>query len=146
MNLSVVCLHELFEILLHGRFPSEFVCFFFNDVIYLYERERRKSMSESGRGRGRSRFPAKQGACLGTWIMICAYSRSLTEWTPRCHSLFLSFFLFLSSFIFNNNFIFYWCQFANIQNNTHCSFRQVPPSVPITHSPPLPAILPFSHP
>ena len=75
MNLSVVCLHELFEILLHGRFlflVGFFVCFFFKDVIYLYERERerRKSMSERGRGRGRSRFPAKQGACLGTWIMI----------------------------------------------------------------------------
>ena len=29
-------------------------------------------------------------------------------------------------------------QFAHIQNNTQCSSRQVPPSVPITHSPPPP--------
>ena len=73
MNLSVVCLHELFEILLHGRFLfllSLFVSFSKMLFIYMRERERRKSMSERGRGRGRSRFPAKQGACLGTWIMI----------------------------------------------------------------------------
>ena len=69
MNLTVVCLHELFEILLHGRFLfllGLFVCFFFKMLfIYMRERERRKSMSEKGRGRGRSRFPAEQGAFLG---------------------------------------------------------------------------------
>ena len=48
--------------------------------------------------------------------------------------------------LFNNNFIFIGVQFANIQNNTQCSSRQVPPSVPVTHSPPTPALLPFHHP
>ena len=37
-------------------------------------------------------------------------------------------------------------RFANIQHNTQCSSRQVPPSVPITHSPPPPAHLPFHYP
>ena len=43
--LRVECLHKLFEILLHGRFLfllCLFVCFFFTDVIYLFERERRE--------------------------------------------------------------------------------------------------------
>ena len=34
------------------------------------------------------------------------------------------------------NLFFIGIQFANIQNNTQCSSRQVPPSVPVTHSPP----------
>ena len=45
MNLRVECLHKLFEILLHGRFlflVGLFVCFFFKDVIYLFERERER--------------------------------------------------------------------------------------------------------
>ena len=32
--------------------------------------------------------------------------------------------------------IFYWSSIANIQYNTQCSSHQVPPSVPVTHSPP----------
>ena len=43
MNLSVECLHKLFENLLHGRFLIPlglFVCFFIKDAIYLFERER----------------------------------------------------------------------------------------------------------
>ena len=46
---------------------------------------------------------------------------------------FLKIFLFLS-FFFNNKF-FIGVQFANIQNNTQGLSRQVPPPVPITHSP-----------
>ena len=46
------------------------------------------------------------------------------------------------SFFFNK-IIFIGVQFTNIQNNTQCSSHQVSPSVPITHSPPLPALLPF---
>ena len=45
MNLSVVCLHELFEILLHGRFLF-LLCLFFKDVIYLFERERGEKKHE----------------------------------------------------------------------------------------------------
>ena len=45
MNLRVECLHKLFEIILHGQFlflVDLFVCFFFKDVFYLFERERRE--------------------------------------------------------------------------------------------------------
>ena len=74
MNLWVECLHKLFEILLHGRFLFLLGLFVsFSKVLFIYMREREeKNMSDRGRGRGRSRFPAEQGACLGTWIMICA--------------------------------------------------------------------------
>ena len=44
------------------------------------------------------------------------------------------------------NLFFIGVQFANIQNNTQCSSHQVPPSVPATQSPSLPALLPFYHP
>ena len=43
INLRVECLHNFFEILLNGRFLfllGLFVCFFFKDSIYLFERER----------------------------------------------------------------------------------------------------------
>ena len=53
--------------------------------------------------------------------------------------------MFFSFFFLIINVFFIGVQFANIQNNTQCSSRQVPPSVPITHSPP-PPILPFPHP
>ena len=52
----------------------------------------------------------------------------------------------LCFFYFIINLFFIGVQFANIQNNTQCSSRQVPPSVPITQSPPPPAHLPFHHP
>ena len=42
--------------------------------------------------------------------------------------------LFISFLIINLFFI--GVQFTNIQNNTQCSSRQVPHSVPVTHSPP----------
>ena len=38
-------------------------------------------------------------------------------------------------FFLNNKFIFIGVQFANIQNNTQCSSRQVPPSGPVTPTP-----------
>ncbi|XP_038296041.1 RNA/RNP complex-1-interacting phosphatase homolog isoform X2 [Canis lupus familiaris] len=38
-------------------------------------------------------------------------------------------------YFFIINLFFIGVQFANIQNNTQCSSRQVPPSVPVTHSP-----------
>ena len=41
------------------------------------------------------------------------------------------------------NLFFIGVQFANIQNNTQCSSRQVPPSVPVTQSPHPSAHLPF---
>lgn len=53
--------------------------------------------------------------------------------------------LLMSLFLYINIF-FIGVQFSNLQNNTQCSFRQVPPSVPVTHSPPPPALLPFHHP
>ena len=37
INLRVECLHNFFEILLHGTFLGLFL---FQDVIYLFERER----------------------------------------------------------------------------------------------------------
>ena len=42
----------------------------------------------------------------------------------------------VSFFLIIINLFFIGVQFANIQNNTRCSSRQVPPSVPVTHSPP----------
>ena len=53
---------------------------------------------------------------------------------------------FFLLFIFLINLFFIGVQFTNIQNNTQCSSRQVPPSVPVTHSPRPPALLPFHHP
>ena len=47
---------------------------------------------------------------------------------------------------FKINLFFIGVQSTNIQNNTQCSSRQVPPSVPVTHSPPPPTLLPFHHP
>ena len=47
---------------------------------------------------------------------------------------------------FYNKFIFIGVQFANIQNNTQCSSRQVPPSVPVTHSPHRPPSSPSTTP
>ena len=44
------------------------------------------------------------------------------------------------------NLFFIGVQFANIQKNTQCLSRQVPPSVSATKSPPPPALLPFQHP
>ena len=44
------------------------------------------------------------------------------------------------------NVFFIGVQFANRQNNTQCSSRQVPPSVPITHSPHPPSSSPSTTP
>jgi len=53
-----------------GDFSSFWVCLFLFQRCYLFIGEREeKNMSDRGRGRGRSRFPAEQGAFLGTWIM-----------------------------------------------------------------------------
>ena len=111
----------------------------------------------SERGRGRSRFPAEQGACLGTWIMIWASCRSLTDWSIQVlldlgpqlqdlsqgNSVGLGCCLF---FFFIINLFFIDVQFANLQNNTQCSSHQVPPSVPVTHSPPPPPSSPSTTP
>ena len=54
MNLSVVCLHELFEILLHGRFlflVGLFVSFSKMLFIYMREREEKKHEREGQRER-----------------------------------------------------------------------------------------------
>ena len=51
INMSGECLHQLFEILLHGRFLfllGLFVCFFFKDLIYVFERERREKALARG--------------------------------------------------------------------------------------------------
>ena len=76
-------------------------------------------------------------------IHLLVYHRSL-----RLCLLFLNLFSFCSSdlvisivpfsFFLIINLFFIGVQFANIQNNTQCSSRQVPPSVPVTHSPPTP--------
>ena len=44
------------------------------------------------------------------------------------------------------NLFFIGVQLTNIQNNTQCSSRHGPPSVPFTHSPATPTLLPLKHP
>ena len=60
--------------------------------------------------------------------------------------LFYSFLWCFFVVVFIINLFFIGVQFPNIQNNTQCSYCQVPPSVPINHSPPPPTLLPFHHP
>ena len=72
-------------------------------------------------------------------LKVCVSSPSLT---PHIKSIGK----WLANLFFIINLFFIGVQFANLQNNTQCSSRQVPPSVPITHSPPPPALLPFHHP
>ena len=73
INLRVECLHNFFEILLHGRFLfllGLFVCFFLKmSFIYLKERGE-KNQEREGQMEREKQVPCKQGACLGNWIMI----------------------------------------------------------------------------
>ena len=62
--------------------------------------------------------------------------------TLQFHPRWSKWWVFVISFFLVINLFFIGVQFPNIQNNTQCSSRQVPPSVPITHSPPRPPPLP----
>ena len=67
MNLSVECLHNLFEILLHGRFLFFWVCLFLFQRCFLFicEREERKSMSEGAEGEGEAGSLLNREPALG---------------------------------------------------------------------------------
>ena len=73
MNLWVECLHKLFEILLHGRFLFLLGLFVsFSKILFIYRREIGEKHEQKGQRERKKQVPAEQGACLGTWIMICA--------------------------------------------------------------------------
>ena len=73
MNLRVECLHKLFEIILHGQFlflVDLFVCFFFKDVFYLFERESRDkawARGEEGEGEAGSLLNREPALGPGSW-------------------------------------------------------------------------------
>ena len=71
INLRVECVHNFFEILLHGRFLSFWVCLFvclflFKGVINLFERERReKPRTRGADGEGEAGFLLNREPALG---------------------------------------------------------------------------------
>ena len=64
----------------------------------------------------------------------------------QCLRITYLFIYFKFIFLFLINLFFIGVQFFNIQNNTQCSSRQMPTSMPIIQSPPPSALLPFQHP
>ena len=84
-----------------------------------------------------------------TWMHHKVIAQDGREWeveSGRETFIFILIYVFLVSSIIRTinilflfliiNLFFIGVQFANIQNNTQCSSRQVPPSVPVTNSPP----------
>ena len=131
MYAQIVWNSSTWEIFLPSGF---FVCFFFKDVFYLFERERREKHEREGQREREKQVPCWTGSL--PWDLD--HDLSLRQKLNRLSHTDATFSFFFFLII---NLLFIGVQFAHIQNNTQCSARQYPSWI---H--PTPALLPFHHP